>query len=161
VLEVAQVEAKKLGKSETSRVADRYRFALRSDAGEELAVSPSFDTLARYSKTPGQPPQNQDEQRTLEQFVNALRREGWHVVNQQQAPWYAIQLARGTESDISTLRRDLFVRQGMQATPLPPTKRDGLSVQAMWAITLLVIIALFAFCVVLALTAELRITPGG
>ena len=49
------------------------------------------------------------------------------------------------------------------AMPFMPTMappQRGLSVQWMWIITLLVIIGLFACCVFLALTSEIRFTAG-
>jgi hypothetical protein len=145
MIEIARIEAEKIGKG-------RYRFVLRSSPGESIAASAPFNA----SEKNNQPERGTTEQTELELFVNMLRRSGWVVAQQPASPWYAVQLAKGTDEEIAALKRDLFLR----SDPTPPSRSTGMSVQKMWIITLLVIIALFACCVVLAFTTELRITPG-
>jgi hypothetical protein len=77
------------------------------------------------------------------------------VIEQETDAWYSLLLARGSEEELSALTRDLCSRR-QQASPSP---RRGLSVQAMWAITLTVAIGLFLQCVLLIFTSEVRIYP--
>lgn len=124
-----------------------YRFLLETDTGTYIAASESFRS-ANVDR------QGIPETHALETFVDRLMDAGWMVVRRRSEAWYDIVLAKGSDADVNALKRDSFLGAG-SAQPRP----SGLSIQAMWAITLGIVILLFACCVVLALTVEIRLTP--
>jgi hypothetical protein len=81
-------------------------------------------------------------------------------VHEPKTPWYAVELAHGPDDETAALRREFALRSDLSAPAHPAPKQGGMSTQATWIITLLVIIALFEFCVLLAFTTEIRITPS-
>ena len=136
--------------------------ALSGGIGEVHATSPSFHMKAFRPKN--KPPARE----TLEWFVNHLRQSGWEI---DQAPpsltgqdWFAFHLARG----------DFVVRQGgaypiqsmpafplAPAVPLAPAQRGpSKGIWWMWGLTIAIVLCLFLLCVVLVLSAELRLTPS-
>lgn len=95
----------------------------------------------------------------LESLIAILQRGGWIMElapgQQANAPWYAYGF-RSEGSRPLTSSPPSFTTFDRSSPP----KREGMSIQGMWAITLLVVIVLFAICVVLAFTAQLEIRPA-
>jgi hypothetical protein len=124
-----------------------YQFILKLRSGAVTARSEVFRS-ARLD-------QGLAETYSLERFVNRLRNDGWQVMEQQPDKWYSLLLARGSDEELSALSKDLFLRRQGTST----ARTGGLSVQAMWTITICIAVALFAVCILLAFSSELRITP--
>jgi hypothetical protein len=98
-----------------------------------------------------------NERAALEDIVNIAIRSGWRVIRHPTSPWYAVELAQGSEDDLAAIKRDLYLRG--RPVEQNPSKKEGMSLQSMWGITLFIVIALFTICLLLVFTSELRITP--
>lgn len=133
----------------TGLVMPHFRFVAVDRHGTVIASSEEFDSGMR-SVLDGK-----TERRVLESLLTKLRLDGWVLDltpdQQPHSEWYTYGF------------RSPNVGGSASSGPLlaSASRRGGMSIQAMWGITLAVVILLFAICVVLAFTAQLEIRPAG
>lgn len=130
-----------------------WKYVLASPTGDVIAQSVEFRS------NNARPTRNPIEVNTLEAFRDEVRGLGWVAVGPpSEAQWWSIPMGRGTAAEI----REEIDRHRVLAfhQPLPVEKPGGIpGIWWMWGITLLVVLGLFAFCVLLAFTTEIRLTP--
>ncbi len=127
-----------------------WKFVAISPQGERIAESPVFRS-GMFGLLHGKP-----EHRALEDLLYQLQVEGWQL-GRHGKEWYALQLYRPEGVSVPT--------HAFRPTFDPSARRaSGLSTQAMWGISLVVIVGLvlclFLVCVVLALSTEFKVRPG-
>ena len=129
-------------------VMPHFRFIAVDKDGNVIAGSESFDSGMR-SVLDGK-----RERRALESLMTNLRLDGWILdltpEQQPNSPWYSY----GFRSP------DVAGSASPAPTLIAAPRRDGLSIQMMWATTLAVVLILFLICVVLAFSARLEIRPA-
>ena len=118
---------------------DSYWFVARDPDGNFLLKSPEYiQPLVRLGGS--------DQERVqLQRFIDELAVLGWQAVH--VGPSWADY-------------RIYYLGPGMVAPPQTQPQRHGLSVGAMWGWSVVIVIVLFALCVVLVLSVELHVGPA-
>ncbi len=119
---------------------DTYRFVATHADGHTIVASDAFhSTISKVSD-------GKKERQILENVIAELGGLGWQAIPSANA-WYEHRLHHVGRGNV------------MVALQPATAQRGGLSPAFMWGCSVLIILALFAFCVVLALTSEIRFTP--
>jgi hypothetical protein len=135
----------------------RWCFVLRDGWGEEILRSHEF-----LSAT-DQPTNDKRERATLQDMLLDVRDGGWTIAEtpnlKARTQWWTYTFIRGDQLEVA--RTIQFVR-AMDTGGRRSGDGGGLprGTWIMWAITIAVIIGLFGLCVLLVLSAELRVSPA-
>ncbi len=137
-------------------IGSAWRFIAVDRAGRIAAASDAFEANGHALKD------NKAARLALDALIVSLRHDGWIMdltpKQQANAPWYAY----GFRADGASPSRPEPppVVEFAREPSAPSAPREGLSIQAMWAITLIVLVILFLICVVLAFSAQVEIRPA-
>lgn len=130
-----------------SMLRERYYFVARdAQEGRTVLKGGEFPGTAFGIRLGRDLPEGKTERRMLRNLIDELAVLGWQAVPTGES-WYAHRIYyRGPEQ---------------VAMPDPvPEQREGLSTTAMWGWTMAIVLVLFAICVLLAFTSEVRFSPA-
>jgi hypothetical protein len=134
-------------------------FSLRDDWGRSLLDSAHFVSATDH------PTNQKREQEALQDLLFDIRTDGWIEKRVPRAKdrnnWWTYQFVRPLHEDQAAAVRDAHLMRAMIVGSQREPERRGLSrgTGVMWTISIAVIIGLFLLCVVLVLSAELRVSP--
>jgi hypothetical protein len=132
-------------------------FVVRTDHGRDLFRSYEFLSATNH------PTNKTREQQALQELLLYVRDDGWTITHrpklQARDQWWQFRFVKG---DPEAVARDLQYANAMSAGSQWVGDRPKMArgVWTMWSVTLVVIIGLFLLCVVLVLTAEIRVSPA-
>jgi hypothetical protein len=152
-VERATIRVDKFGRSAGFTI---WQFHLVNLAGDILATSDQFKSGNNH------PSRNPVVLDAWDTFGRRLRADGWVMVGQpaNHGTWWEVPLVRGDRTDVESEILRLRGGPAWGGPAIPSRSGPGCAIWSMWGITLLVIIGLFALCVLLVLTSEIRFGPA-
>lgn len=128
------------------------------DADEsQILVSREFKSVERYPRNDGQA------REVLQELLDRIRDQGWSIIQtpnlQAKTGWWRYEFAKGNREQIEHAR-EFVTATAPQVLANATGNGLGRNVWIMWAVTIGVVILLFACCVVLVATSEIRFSPA-
>jgi hypothetical protein len=140
----------------SSLLSTWWTFDLVDAEERRILVSREFKSVERY-------PRNEQQAReVLQELLDKIRDQGWSVIRipdlQARTGWWKYEFAKGSREQIERARE--FVRATEPRNLKSTGNKVSRSVWIMWAVTVSIVILLFACCVVLVATSEIRFSPA-